>query len=703
MLLPQCGSSGSSLLVEHLSFMDKTNSNTILKLVTDADTPEKPETQEWKEIRRSRLINSLNKINFQDGEIVLNFRHLEYNTMVSVSAKPQPCLDHNFDCTWTDSIDIEDKIDHYKFENFFFTDGLKQVLVAAELISIDKNGVNFTLPENAAVINSREVKRHKCSGISTRLIQNGLHFEGELATYSPVSFTVSIPDDIPINYLQEIRHENPVDLLLIKDTEHLFTGKCEIFRQTLTPDGKILVLKPLKSHIQRFKSKKFRSIRQELNPSPNINFYHPFTGKRVNLTINDISGSGFSVEEDFENSLLLPGLIIPELIIELNNGLELQCRSQVIYRATPDGETVKCGFAFIDMSIKDQIRLTSYLLQGYNRNAHVCTKINIDDLWDFFFETGFIYPKKYAYIHSNRDKFVDVYKKLYEHDTDIAINFTYQDKGKIYGHMSMFRFYDKTWIIHHHAADSSKRTNAGLVVLEQIGRYINEFHRLPSTQMQYVACYFRPDNKFPNLVFGGAARKSSRGCTVDEFAYMYLNKNDLNENLPGTWSIKLASKNDLADLKNFYEERYEGLTLKALDLDPTKIACDKKTNDDFHYYGFKRERYLYSLKDQDKLVAIFMVCVTELGLNLSDLTNSIHVFVMDSGRLPSQVLYSAISRLSSHYAHDNLSVLIFPKNYTESNNLPYNKTYDFWVLDVDKSSDEYFKHVGRILHRSKIK
>ena len=687
--------------VGHLSFMDKTNPNTILHMVTDADVPEKLENQEWKEIRRSRLINSLNRINFQDGEIFLNFRHLEYDTMVSVSAKPQPCLDHNFDCTWTDSIDIENKSDLYKFENFFFTDGLKQVLVAAELISIDKNRVIFSLPENAAVINSRQVKRYKCSDVSVRLMQNGLHFEGELATYSPVSFSVSIPDDIPINYQQEIRREDPLDIILLKDNEQLFTGKCEIFSQTLTPDGKILVLKPLKSHIQRFKSKKFRSIRQEVNPSPNINFYHPLTGKRVTFTISDMSGAGFSVEEDFENSLLLPGLIIPDLKIELISGLELQCKSQVIYKTSLDGETVKCGFAFIDMSIKDQIRLTSFLLQGYNRNAHICTKINIDDLWDFFFETGFIYPEKYAYIHANRKKFVKIYKKLYEHDSDIAINFTYQDRGKIYGHMSMFRFYNKTWVIHHHAADSSKRSKAGLVVLEQIGRYINEFHRLPSTQMQYVGCYFRPDNKFPNLVFGGAARKSSGGCTVDQFAYMYLNKNDINDTLPKNWSIRTASKNDLSDLVKFYEERYEGLTLKALDLDPAQMHCDNKLNDDFHNYGLKRERFLFSLKYRNKLVAVLMVCVTELGLNLSDLTNSIHAFVVDSDRLPSQILYSAISRLSSHYEHDNLSVLIFPKKYTETYEIPINKTYNFWVLDVEKSSDEYFKHVVRLTKRIK--
>ncbi|MCK5344071.1 MAG: PilZ domain-containing protein, partial [Candidatus Heimdallarchaeota archaeon] len=283
-------------------------------------------------------------------------------------------------------------------------------------------------------------------------------------------------------------------------------------------------MKPFRNQTQRFKSKKFRSVRQELNPSPNIIFEHPFTGKKVNLRIFDISGAGFSVEERFDNSLLLPGMLIPKLNIEFMNGLELNCKCQVIYRTSHDYETVKCGFAFLDINLKNQIRLSSFLHQAMNKNCHVCTKINLDELWDFFFESGFVYPKKYFFIHSNRKRFEEVYKKLHEYDSDIAINFIYQDRGVIYGHMSMFRFYEKTWIINHYAANSAKRSRAGLAVLEQIGRYINEFHRLPSTKMDYVACYFRPDNKFPNLIFGGAARRSSDGCTIDEFSYLHLSK-----------------------------------------------------------------------------------------------------------------------------------------------------------------------------------
>jgi hypothetical protein len=69
--------------------------------------------------------------------------------------------------------------------------------------------------------------------------------------------------------------------------------------------------------------------------------------------------------------------------------------------------------------------------------------------------------------------------------------------------------------------------------------------------------------------------------------------------------------------------------------------------------------------------------------------------------MPSKILYSSVSRLANHYEHDNLSVLIFPKEYSDSQEISYNKTYNFWVLDVDKSSDEYFKHVEKLTRRVK--
>src|SRR5210317_1124488 len=104
------------------------DSNAQLKLVAD-DTLGKLKSQEWKEIRRDRLINSLNRINFQDGEVVLNFRHQKYNSIFSVHVTPQPCLDNHLICDWLELQEPVKKFSSYVLDHFYFTDGLKKVVV----------------------------------------------------------------------------------------------------------------------------------------------------------------------------------------------------------------------------------------------------------------------------------------------------------------------------------------------------------------------------------------------------------------------------------------------------------------------------------------------------------------------------------------------------------------------------------------------
>jgi hypothetical protein len=336
--------------------MDECHSSSQIKLIPEKYT-DSLESKDWKEIRRSRLINSLNRINFHEGDIFLNFRHLKYGTLVSIPAKPHPCLDQHFECNWSSPLDVAYNINNYRFESFYFTDGLKQILVEAKLISIDKNGVKFGLPETATEVNSRIIKRYSCEGISLKIIQNGIFFEGELTTFSPISFSVNIPKEIPFTGL-EIKQQYPVDIIIEKNKTILYSSKCDIYRISETNEGNILILKPVIDHIQKFKPKKFRSIRQALIPTPAIIFHHPFSRRRVNLKIKDISGAGFSVEESTENSQLLPGMVIPDVIIEFMPGVEINCNSQVIYRTPLDEKTVKVGAAFLDMPILDQIRLS---------------------------------------------------------------------------------------------------------------------------------------------------------------------------------------------------------------------------------------------------------------------------------------------------------------------------------------------------------
>ena len=676
--------------------MDSDNKST--ELNPSDSNPER--LTEGKEIRKKHLINKLNYINFQDGTVLVNFKHFKYDHTVSHRAKPQPCLGEELKCLWIDTDKIGRQLSSYKFQEVVIPNGKKIILVKSNEINIDDTGIRLVLPDTCREISPRKMRRHSCKGIKVQLIQNSASFYGVLIDFSTASFRVQITADPPQTF-QWIDPDIPVDLIFSDDDGILYSGECRILKQTGGHKTRSYVLEPARYQVQRFKPKEFRSIRQKLVPSPSIIFKHPFTEKMANLKVVDLSGSGFSVEEDRRNAVLLPGMIIPELELNFASNFSVKCKTQAVYRQLmgeeKNSDWVKCGMAILDISIEDHGRLSALLHQAKDDHSYICNRVNMDDLWGFFFESGFIYPNKYVFLEANKEKIKAVYKKLYTQNQKIARHFIYQDKDRILGHMAMVRFYKNSWLIHHHAADRSDLHKAGVSVLDQIGRFVNESHRLSSNQMNYVFCYFRPENKFPNRVFGGVFEniKDPKGCSLDTFAYFHCRKT-LNDEprLERPWDLMEAQPEDFFELKNFYEFSSGGLMLDAMELDQDSVGIEKLSKV-YQQLGFIREKYVFSLKRNGKLKAVLMVNISDIGLNLADLTSSIKIVVVDSNELSKDILYLALSELSKKYEQDEIPVLLYPVDYAENSYIPYEKLYNLWALNL-QYLDHYFRYLNRL-------
>jgi hypothetical protein len=322
----------------------------------------------------------------------------------------------------------------------------------------------------------------------------------------------------------------------------------------------------------------------------------------------------------------------------------------------------------------------------------------MDELWNLFFETGFVYPKKYAQMCANKEKFKETYERLYNNNPNIAKHFVVQDRNIIQGHISMLRVYENTWLFHHHMSRSINN-KAGILVLEQIGRYVNDFYRLHSTGMNFVISYFRLENRFPHRIFGGFERhlNDPKGCSLDSFAFFRFPGKFEALGLTGI-NLAKTQPEDLLELKSFYEYRSGGLMLKALDLEPDMIYCDN-LNKEYEKAGFKRERHLFSLKKEGYLKAIIMVTISDFGLNLSNLANCIHVIVMDGENISGHEIISSLSMLSRYCAHDEIPILLYPSSYAQSQYIPHEKIYDLWVLNVPHSGEYYLKHVDNLINR----
>lgn len=654
-----------------------------------------------KTVAKRHLVNKLNYINFQDRTILVNFKHKKYGNIISLQAKPLPCAGDRLDCVWAESPNILRITQNYALHNLLVTDGKKLLLVNPEVLDVSEKGIGFLVPESCREVGNRKTRRHQCTEIKAQINQNGALFNGFLRDFAPLSLRVEVTASTP-QMLQWVNHDFPVNLNVFSGNETLYSGDCRIIRHSCENASSTFVVEPINYQMRRFRPKKYRSTRQELIPSPNIIFEHPFTGTTVNLKVTDLSGTGFSVEEDGWNALLLPGMILPEVELSFASSYGLKCKVQVVYRTAgadgaPEG-VVKCGLAILDMDAGDHIRLLSLLHQAANRNSYICTDVDMDALWNFFFDAGFIYPEKYAYFQANKETIKKTYERLYSQSPHIARHFIYQEKGAILGHMAMVRFYQNSWLIHHHAANRSEYMKAGLNVLNQIGRFINDSHNLYSAHMNFVFCYFRPNNKFPDRIFGGLARelKDPQGCSLDSFAYFHFRRPFHGKGeLPPLWELTETQPEDLRELESFYRQESGGLMLEALDLAPATADRDQLSQE-YQKLNFKRESHLFSLKKNESLKAVILVNVSDIGLNMSNLTNCTKVIVLDGDDLSRDVLNETLAQLSANYEEGEMPVLLYPVTYAESQAILYEKLYTMWVLNM-KYTDQYFEYLGTLI------
>lgn len=663
----------------------------------EGETPKPAPPPEGKRVKRSDLLNLLNLVNFREGTVFVCFKHKEKGTTLYCQAHPLPCEDETLTCRWIESDLQVKRLAEYDLDRLVLSDGHSQIVVKAELVSLGAREVVFRLPISGYEIGVRAMDRHACDGISASILQYGIRLEGRLDDFSAVSFRVLADDAAALHW---INTQTPVTLSLSKDGKLAYSGECLVTRLERGPGA--VVLAPNFTNIRRYRPLRFRSKRQSLLPAPQVRFGHPLVDRPVHLKVENISTAGICVEEFLDRSFLLPGMIVPELSIEIANSFVLKCPGQVLYRnvirAQDDSFIVRCGIVFLDMRPDDQVKLSAIVHQTLDEKLRVCSSVDMDELWRFFFESGFIYPSKYLSLQARKEEFKRTYRTLYLDNPSIARHFLFQDKGQIFGHMSMLRFYSDTWMIHHHAASRSGYGLAGVSVLDEMGRFTNDIHHHPSAHMMRLMCYYRRENRFPSRVFGNVAKdiNDKKGSSLDAFAYLYLPEDDGASS--ESFQLFPARDEDLRELSRSYEAGSGGLMLEALDLGSASES-DPGLSAEYARLGLKRDRQVFCLKGGGRVLAILLLTISDSGLNLSNLTNCIHALVIEPERLEPKTLFSALHLLRSHYGADEPPILVYPEDYLERNSIPYEKKYVLWVLD-QKFSDAYFDSVRNTFKRS---
>jgi len=69
-------------------------------------------------VSKKHVINTLNYINFQDGVVYINFKHVKHDYIMTLQAKPQPCIEDHVDCLWVEPVTSKQKLNSYEYLDF---------------------------------------------------------------------------------------------------------------------------------------------------------------------------------------------------------------------------------------------------------------------------------------------------------------------------------------------------------------------------------------------------------------------------------------------------------------------------------------------------------------------------------------------------------------------------------------------------------
>jgi hypothetical protein len=422
----------------------------------------------------------------------------------------------------------------------------------------------------------------------------------------------------------------------------------------------------------------------------------------MSYKVSELSGTGFSVEEAEHDSRLIPGLILFDAKMVFPDRKTISLVIQIVYReksTTPGYD--RCGMAILDISAEDHLAIMSLLQQDNRSDSYLSSMLNIDDLWRFFFESGFIYPQKYGYISEIKDRLRSTYEKLYCHPNDVARHFTVQRDHRIVGHLSMVRFYEKAWLIQHHASVAKEGRAAGLRVLNQVGSYASEAHRFRSMNLRFLMAYYRPENRFPAKIFGGLAPfvENPQECSVDAFALTHIEVTSHGEQLlPALYSIDEMSADDFRCLDCFYSRSSGGMLLEAMHIPPYGSVANPESGIEaaFRRIGIERSKRVLALRKNSELVAAMVINRSDVGINLSELTNSLTFIIVDKAKISKEVFIAASRELSREYSTSTIPALVYPAEAADILGIDVDRTYELWIMRTT-IGDKYFSHLNGFL------
>ena len=647
-------------------------------------------------VQKDQVANRINSLHFRNQLLLVELRHQQHQYSLTLKAVPEVCHGKFLRAHWENLDEVPHNLHQFNLIRVIIPDMASSFELCSKNAYLEHDSLQLEIPVDFKTVASRSVCRQPGNPeIKALLTQNSICFEGNLTDYSPKGIKLNLK----LIERQSIYMFNPgsdISLTLKAENRIVFAGSVAVLRAEGDADNYTVVVAPIEDNIPRYRTKEDRTKRYPITPHPDINFKHPLTGERVTLPVKDIADLGVLVQEDSKLAILLPGLILEKVELSVFGSPFVTFNAQVVHNKEEENHVLS-GLAILDIDVEDHYRLIGLVHRAEDDNAYVRLNKDPEKFFDFLFNTGFMYPAKYEEVHKNKTAFVDGYHKLYLNPNRIARCFVYLEDGQILGHVSALKIYRNTWLNHHHAALKSRK--AGLKVLKQISDFHTHSYVLNPLHMRYVVGIWRPNNEFPSKFFGRFTETLHNPalCSIDTFSYLKVKLADCRnwDQLKGPWEIAKATRQDLREFDGYYRHVSGGLLSKAFDLTPDSFD-DETIATEYAASGLKRNRFLYAVRYGLDLKALVEVQDTNLGLNMSELTSAVYIYILDEKMITPKVLDFIQCMVSVKTQREDTTVMLYPHTYAQRYHISVEKEYSVWILHLNvEGTDAYVQHLSR--------
>jgi hypothetical protein len=154
--------------------------------------------------------------------------------------------------------------------------------------------------------------------------------------------------------------------------------------------------------------------------------------------------------------------------------------------------------------------------------------------------------------------------------------------------------------------------------------------------------------------------------------------------------IDIAHAEDIKDFLHLYKQISNGLLPRAFNF--------TESDELFHLYAsndLNRILKTYVLQTENGPAAIVLLLMSDVGLNMSDVTHCMYFFAIQDDELDKDLINKCVQEILQRENANDTSLMLFPESLANHINIQAEKRYTLWILNL-AYLDEYFQYCTRL-------